>query len=84
MYSALKVDSNDIIHIFSFDNTNKTLKYSTNLSGNFITYTISDNFASVGLYPTIEIDNNNLIHISHDSDDDGTLLFTTLDPYAEL
>jgi len=63
-YSSIATDSNNKVHISYYDNTNYDLKYATNASGSWETYTI-DSEGDVGWYTSIAIDSNNKVHISY-------------------
>ncbi|MGC8928466.1 MAG: hypothetical protein ACP5QK_11145 [Myxococcota bacterium] len=63
-YSSIAVDQNGFVHISYYDATNADLKYATNLSGSFITYTV-DSAGSVGAYTAIALDSNGYPIISY-------------------
>ena len=63
-YSSIAIDSNDRIHISYLDQTNKDLKYATNISGSWTTFTI-DAAGDVGFFTSLAIDSNNKVHITY-------------------
>ena len=63
-YNSIAVDSNGYVHISYYDATNRDLKYATNVSGSFVTYTI-DSAGDVGAYSAIALDSNNNPVISY-------------------
>ncbi|MCX7943382.1 MAG: hypothetical protein N2746_02595 [Deltaproteobacteria bacterium] len=62
--SSIAVDKNGFIHISYYDATNADLKYATNISGSFVTYTI-DSTGNVGQYTAIALDANGYPVISY-------------------
>ncbi len=63
-YNSIAVDKNGFVHISYYDATNADLKYATNVSGSFVTYTI-DSAGSVGSYTAIALDSNGYPVISY-------------------
>jgi len=53
-YSSIELDTNDSIHISYRDTTNSNLKYATNESGTWLSYTI-DGIGNVGGYTSIDV-----------------------------
>lgn len=68
--SSIAVDSNNKLHISYYDNTlpdaDGKLKYATNVSGVWQTYTI-DNGQALGPKTSVVIDSNNKVHIGYSS-----------------
>ncbi len=63
-YNSMTMDKNGKLHISYFDATNGDLKYATNGTGSWLTYTI-DSAGVVGLYTSIKTDSNGNVHISY-------------------
>jgi len=74
--TSIALDSNDRVHISYYDDTNEDLKYATNASGSWQTYTI-DSGGAVGEYTSIAIDSNDKVHISYFDDIYDDLKYAT-------
>ena len=65
--SAIAVDSNEIVHISYIDSTNEKLKYMTNASGEWITWTIG---SASDRATSIAVDANGKCHIVYENNGD--------------
>ena len=78
--TSIAVDSNNKVHISYRDNgstnSDKDLKYATNVSGSWVTSTV-DGAGQVGVEPSIGIDSNNKIHISYCDETSKALKYAT-------
>jgi len=76
-YTSIAVDAGGSVHISYFDYTNRDLKYATNASGSWQTYTV-DSAGDVGEYTSIAVDAGGHCHISYyDDTHDGDLKYAT-------
>ncbi|MBI5409459.1 MAG: putative metal-binding motif-containing protein [Nitrospirae bacterium] len=78
-YASIAIDSNDRVHI-SYSSSDYSLgrgdlKYATNASGSWLTYTIDS--TGGGYHTSIAVDSNNKVHISHGAYTLSTLKYTT-------
>ena len=75
--NSLAVDSNNKVHIgyIDSDGTNRTLKYVTNASGEWIISTIDS--GDVGWHASIAVDSSNKVHISYYTATDHDLKYAT-------
>jgi len=75
-YGSIVVDQNNNPHISYYDAYNDDLKYATNVSGSWQTYTI-DSTGNVGFYTSIAIDSNDNVHISYKDQGYSELKYAT-------
>lgn len=78
-YISLAVDSrgaSDILHISAYDASSETLKYFTNVSGQWKEYCVDDGL-KVGSYSSIAVDGNGCFHISYYDEANGRLKYAT-------
>ena len=69
-YTSIAIDSNDVVHISYFDDTNNDLKYATCSSGcttasNWDLVSVDTTSTNAGEYTSIAIDSNDGVHISY-------------------
>ena len=83
-FTSIAIDSNGYVHISYYDCgeltggfcTKGDLKYATNASGSWKTYTI-DSEGDVGEWTSIAIDSNGKVHISYLDDTNNDLKYAT-------
>jgi len=75
-YVSMAIDTNDYLYISYFDNLNDNLKYATNSSGSWLTYTL-DSTGIVGRFSSMAIDTNGKFHISYYDDTNQQLKYAT-------
>jgi ELWxxDGT repeat protein len=69
-YTSIAIDSNDVVHISYFDDTNNDLKYATCSSGcttasNWDLVSVDTTSTNAGEYTSIAVDSNDGVHISY-------------------
>ncbi|MEW6407977.1 MAG: chitobiase/beta-hexosaminidase C-terminal domain-containing protein [Patescibacteria group bacterium] len=74
-YSSIAIDTNGKVHISYIDETNRDLKYATNISGLWIYSTLDS--ASDVLGSSLALDSNNKVHIVYYDWTDGDLKYAT-------
>jgi hypothetical protein len=75
-HNSIVVDSNNKVHISYFDDYANDLRYATNKSGNWQTYTI-DSVNDTGTYTSIALDSKENIHISYHYNTSNNLRYAT-------
>ena len=76
LHTSIATDSKDNLHISYFDFDSCTLRYATNVGGNWSNYTIDRNYF-VGTYSSIGIDSKDCIHISYYDTTQADLKYAT-------
>ena len=69
-YTSIAIDSNGFKHISYHDDTNGNLKYATDITGSWVTISVSANPGHMttyqhGTYTSIALDSNDAVHISY-------------------
>ena len=87
-YASIAINSNDVIHISYFDDTNDDLKYATcssscTTASNWNNISV-DTTGVVGPYTSIAIDSNDAVHISYDDATNGDLKYIAIDSSSNI
>jgi len=75
-YSSIGVGTSGAVYISYYDNTNRDLKYATNVSGSWVTSTV-DSVADVGKYSSIGVGTSGAVYISYYDDTNCDLKYAT-------